>query len=129
MDSIPPTFTIKIDGRPIAKVDQSIEGTSQAKLGEDGATFSLKDRQLRSGDWILGRSLTENRSYGPKKVSWHKAHAGSKDEVQPVTAKKEGDAYHLIFSSMFLSTKTTWPICGALCAKAVCRRSSRGRRR
>jgi hypothetical protein len=51
----------------------------------------------------MGRDLMENRSFGPKKVSWYKANVENEKRVQPVTAKKEGDAYQLIFKSMFES--------------------------
>lgn len=100
MDSIPSKFTIEINGKPIAKVDDAAEDHTQAKLGQDAAVFSLKDSRLQSGEWIIGRNWTENRSFGPKKVSWYKANADNEQQVQPVTAKKDADTYHLIFTSM-----------------------------
>lgn len=101
MDSIPSPFTVEINGKPIARVDDSTEDLTQAKVGKDAAVFSLKNSRLQSGEWIMARDLTENRSYGPKKVSWYKINAENEKRVQSVTAKKEGEAYQLIFSSMF----------------------------
>ncbi|KAH7353181.1 hypothetical protein BKA66DRAFT_430500 [Pyrenochaeta sp. MPI-SDFR-AT-0127] len=102
MDFIPSPFTIEIDGKPIAKIDENAKDGTQARLGEDAAVFSLQSSRLRSGEWIIGRSLTENRSYGPKKVSWYKANAENENQVQPVMAKKEGEAYQLTFTKGML---------------------------
>jgi hypothetical protein len=101
MDYIPSPFIIEINGKPIVKFDESATDRTQAKLGKDAAVFSLKNSRLQCEDWIMGRSLTENRSYGPKKVSWYKANVENEKQVRSVTAKKEGDAYQLIFTSMF----------------------------
>jgi hypothetical protein len=103
MDSIPSPFTIKINGKPVTKLDQNAEDPSPSKVGKDAAVFNLKNNRLQSGDWYMGRDLMENRSFGPKKVSWYKANVENEKRVQPVTAKKEGDAYQLIFKSMFES--------------------------
>ncbi|KAF2153261.1 hypothetical protein K461DRAFT_278089, partial [Myriangium duriaei CBS 260.36] len=59
------TFTITIDGRPIAPVDEHAVDRTQAKLGSGAAVFSLKNDRLYSGDWILGRATRENRSFLP----------------------------------------------------------------
>jgi hypothetical protein len=101
MDSIPSPFTIEIDGKPLAKIDQSADDGTQAKLGNDAAVFSLKNSRLQCGDWIMGRNFRENRSYGPKSVSWYKANPENEKQVQLVTAKKEGEAYQLVFTSTF----------------------------
>jgi hypothetical protein len=101
MDSIPSSFTIEIDGKPLASIDQGAEDGTQAKLGAESAIFSLKNSRLQSGDWIMGRNLRENRSYLPKPVSWYKASAENEKQVQPVMVKKEGELYQLIFKSMF----------------------------
>jgi hypothetical protein len=101
MDSIPSTFTIEIDGKALANIEQGAEDGSQAKLGAVPATFSLKDSRLQCGDWIMGRNQKENRSYLPKPVFWYKANAENEKRVQLVTAKKEGELYQLIFKSMF----------------------------
>jgi hypothetical protein len=101
MDSIPSPFTIEIDGKPLAKIDEGAEDGSQAKLGQEPAIFSLKNSRLQCGDWIVGRNTIENRSYLPKKVSWYKANAENQKKVQIVTAKKEGGLYQLIFKSTF----------------------------
>ncbi|KAH7400628.1 hypothetical protein DE146DRAFT_677384 [Phaeosphaeria sp. MPI-PUGE-AT-0046c] len=97
MDQIPNSFTIEIDGKPIAKVDKSAEDRTEVKLGDDAAIFTLKNSQLQCGEWIAGRDWTENRSYGPKKVSWYKANAENEKRVQPVNAKKNGETYELAF--------------------------------
>jgi hypothetical protein len=101
MDSIPSPFTIEINGQPIAKVADSAEDQTKAQLGKDAAVFSLKNSRLQCEGWFVGRSLTENRSYGPKGVFWFKANAENEKKVQAVTAKKEGESYQLIFTSMF----------------------------
>jgi hypothetical protein len=101
MDNIPSPFTIEINGKPVTKFDESANEYSQAKLGTDAAVFNLKNKQLQCGDWIMGRDLTENRSFGPKKVSWYKVNAENEGRVQPVTAKKEEGAYQLTFTSRF----------------------------
>jgi hypothetical protein len=100
MDSIPSPFTIKINGKPVAKLHEGAEGRIPAKIGKDAAVFTLKNSRLQSGDWIMGRDLMENRSFGPKKVSWYKANEENEKRVQLVTAKKEGEAYQLMFTSM-----------------------------
>jgi hypothetical protein len=102
MDAIPSPFTIEIDGKPVAKLAENAEEYSQAKVGKDAAVFNLKDKRLQCGEWVMGRDLTENRSFGPKKVSWYKASAENEGRVQHVTAKKEGGAYQLVFTSMLL---------------------------
>ena len=99
MDQIPSSFTIEIDGKPIAKVEKSAEDRSEVKLGHDAAVFTLKNSQLQSGGYIAGRDWTENRSFGPKKVSWYKANAENEKRVQPITAKQDGDKYELVFTS------------------------------
>lgn len=113
MDSIPSPFTIKINGKPVAKLDESAESRTPAMLGKDAAVFSLKNSRLQSGDWIMGRDLMENRSFGPKKVSWYKANAENEKRVQLITAKKEGEAYQLMFTSMLelLSHVTRYDRC------------------
>jgi hypothetical protein len=101
MDSIPSPFTIEINGKPVAKIDQDADDGTQAKLGIDAAVFSLKNSRLQCGDWIMGRNLRENRSYGPKSVAWYKVNPENEKQLQLVTAKKEGEAYQLVFTSMF----------------------------
>jgi hypothetical protein len=122
MDSIPSSFAIEINGKTIARVDESAEDRTQAKLGQDIAIFSLKDNRLRCGGWIMGRDLTENRSYGPKKVSWYKESTENQDRVRLVSAKKEGDAYRLIFTSMFPNVEFSSDICILAYAKTCYRR-------
>jgi hypothetical protein len=102
MDSLPSPFTIEIDGKPIAKLAADADDHTQARLGDDAAVFSLKDKRLQCGDWIVGRDLTENRSFLPKKVAWYKAGKENEERVQPVTARKEGEEYQLVFTSTFI---------------------------
>jgi hypothetical protein len=118
MDSIPSPFVIEINGKTIAKVDEGASDHTQAKLGKDIAIFSLTDNRLRCGGWIMGRDLTENRSYGPKKVSWYRESTKNQDRVRLVTAKKEGDAYQLIFTSMFSNVRFSSGLDIYLCVRA-----------
>jgi hypothetical protein len=99
MDSIPSPFTIEINGKPVAKFDADADDGTQVKLGKDAAVFSLKNSRLECGDWIMGRNLRENRSYGPKSVAWYKANPSNEKQVQLVTTRKEGEAYRLVFTS------------------------------
>lgn len=101
MAQIPYSFTIEIDGKSIAKVDKSAEDLTEVKLGDDAAIFDLKNGQLRCGEWVAARDWTENRSFGPKKVSWYKATFENEKRIQPVIAKKKGETYELVFTSMF----------------------------
>jgi hypothetical protein len=102
MDSLPSPFTIEIDGKPIAKLAAGADDHTQARLGDEAAVFSLKDKRLQCGDWIVGRDLTENRSFLPKKVAWYKAGKENEERVQPVTARKEGEEYQLVFTSTLI---------------------------
>lgn len=99
MDSLASPFTIEIDGRPIAQVKESAEDKTQAQLGSEAAVFSLKNGKLVSGQWLLARNLTEDRSLLPKKVAWYKKNAENEGIIKPVCAKKEGDSYKLLFES------------------------------
>ncbi|KAF1832668.1 hypothetical protein BDW02DRAFT_502462 [Decorospora gaudefroyi] len=96
MDSIPSPFTIEIDGKPIVKVSDGAEDRTHAKTGTDAAVFTLKDSRLQSDEWILARSLAEDRSLLPKKVLWFKADSDA--AVHAVTASQEGDSYRLKFA-------------------------------
>ncbi|KAL1800400.1 hypothetical protein ACET3X_000742 [Alternaria dauci] len=97
MDSLPAPFTIEINGSPIAKVDANAEDRTHAKTGTEAAVFELKDSRLQSNGHILGRSLVEDRSYLPKRVSWFKADTDM--PVRPVTASQDGESYQLKFGS------------------------------
>ncbi|KAF1918200.1 hypothetical protein BDU57DRAFT_555842 [Ampelomyces quisqualis] len=98
MDNVPFPFTIEIGGKPIAKADVSAQDHTQAELGQKPAVFTLANGRLQNGDWIMGRDVTENRSFLPKQVSWYKANAENERRVQSVTAKKEASHYQLIFT-------------------------------
>ncbi|KAH7089435.1 hypothetical protein FB567DRAFT_590252 [Paraphoma chrysanthemicola] len=100
MDSLDSPFTIEINGKPVARVGDGASTKTQATIdaGADAAVLTLKDGQLQSGDWLLGRNTTEDRSMRPKKIYWFKK--GEEDRMsqpQPVAAEKEGDTYKLTF--------------------------------
>jgi hypothetical protein len=100
MDTIPFSFTIEIDGKSIVKADIGTQDHTQAQLGQEPAVFTLANSRLQNGGYWMGRDLTENRSFLPKQVSWYKASADNEQRIQPVTAKKEGNEYQLIFTRM-----------------------------
>jgi hypothetical protein len=107
MDSLDSPFTIEIDGKPVARISDSDQSRTQAKIaaGTDAAVFTLQDGNLQCGGWMLGRNKTEDRSLLPKKVLWFKIdvngeRADTKDQVLPVAAEKDGDSYKLKFNGM-----------------------------
>jgi hypothetical protein len=100
MDSLPSSFTIVLNGSPVAKVADDSEDRVQAKLGTEAAVFTLKDGRLECGGWALGRNITENRSFLPKKVLWFKSNEDNANAVQPVTAHEDGDSFKLKFAGM-----------------------------
>ena len=101
MDNLNASFTIEVDGKPIAKVGPDAEDRAQATTGSDAAVFTLKDGRLRSGEWVLARPLRENRSFAPKPVCWFKIPADSGElRVHPVTAHEDGESYDIKFASM-----------------------------
>jgi hypothetical protein len=102
MDSLPSSFTIELNGSPVAKVGNDAEDRVQAKLGTEAAVFTLKNGRLECGDWVLGRNLTEDRSFLPKKVLWFKATEDNAKAVQPVTAHEDGDSFKLKFAGMWM---------------------------
>lgn len=100
MDTLSESFTIEIDGKPVAKVGDDTEDCVQATTGHDAAVFTLKDGKLQSGDWLLARPTREDRSFLPKPVRWFKK--GTEDNQLPVhrvTAYEEGSSYKLKFAS------------------------------
>lgn len=107
MDSLDTPFSIEINGHPIAKVSVDAEDRTQAKTGTEAAIFTLKDKHLQSGDYILGRSVTEDRSFLPKQVLWFKNTEENHSKVQPVTAQEKGESYQLKFTSMSWRTLHT----------------------
>lgn len=113
MDSFDPPFTIEINGKPIAKVSDSDQSRTQAKVGAagDAAVFKLQDGSLSCGDWMLGRNKTEDRSFLPKQVLWFKVNGkgedtDSKEQILPIALEKSGDAYKPKFNGMH-----SWTIC------------------
>jgi hypothetical protein len=108
MDNLDFSFTIEIDGTPIAKVsNDNKDSRVQAKTGSDAAVLTLKNGRLQSGDWILGRSTSEDRSLLPKQVFWFKASDGADSSVQPVAAHQDGESHELKFNN---SACTYWAI-------------------
>ncbi|KAF2711324.1 hypothetical protein K504DRAFT_427611 [Pleomassaria siparia CBS 279.74] len=99
MHSLTESFTIEVNGSPIAKVAEDAEDSTQAKTGSDGAVFTLKDGQLQSGNWLLARNLTEDRSFMPKPVQWFKSGEDTAQRIKPVSASKVGDGYQLRFDN------------------------------
>lgn len=100
METLAKPFTIQINDKFVAPADAGAEDGAQAKLGSEPATFTLKDGRLISGDWILGRNLTENRSMGPKKIAWFKEGSDSAKRLHAVNAQQEGDSHQLKFGGV-----------------------------
>lgn len=98
MDNLPSSFTIVLNGSPVAKIADDSEDRVQATLGTEPAVFTLKDGRLECGSWALGRNITENRSFLPKKVLWFKSNEHNANVVQPVTAHEDGDSFKLKFA-------------------------------
>ncbi|KAF2439830.1 hypothetical protein P171DRAFT_421082 [Karstenula rhodostoma CBS 690.94] len=102
MESLSKPFTIQINGKPVAPVDPKADDVVQAQLGSEAATFELKNGRLVSGDWVLGRNLTENRSMAPKKISWFKAGTEPANRLHSVIAFEEGGEHKLKFGGGLL---------------------------
>lgn len=107
MDSFDSPFTIEINGKPIAKVSDSDQSRTQAKVGAagDAAVFKLQDGSLSCGGWMLGRNKTEDRSFLPKQVLWFKVegeNTDSKEQILPIALEKSGDSYKPKFNGMHL---------------------------
>lgn len=103
MQSLSAPFTIEVNGKSICSVGVSTEDYTQAKVGTDAAIFTLNDSRLQSGEWVLGRNTTEDRSMLPKKIFWFKAGSDIGKAVQPVTAYRNGESYQIRFAGMHLS--------------------------
>ncbi|KAF2018273.1 hypothetical protein BU24DRAFT_421262 [Aaosphaeria arxii CBS 175.79] len=99
MHSLSSSFTIEVGGKPIASVGEGTADKTQAKVGTEGALFTLKDGRLQSGDWILGRNITEDRSLLPKQLLWFKSTEESNKQVQPVAIQQEGDSFQITFAN------------------------------
>ncbi|KAL5116698.1 hypothetical protein ACEQ8H_005447 [Pleosporales sp. CAS-2024a] len=104
MHTLDTPFTIEINGRPIAKVASGSEERPQATLGtaETAAQFTLKDGVLECDGWMLGRSVSEDRSLLPKKVMWFKRESENKAQVHPVAVEKSGEDYKPTFHGAHL---------------------------
>ncbi|KAF4552573.1 Hypothetical protein D9617_9g023620 [Elsinoe fawcettii] len=105
MEGLASSFTITVDGAPISQVGETADTKAPAKAGGEAATFTLKDGRLYSGDWVLGRATTENRSLLPKPVMWFKAGADVEKQVQPVTLRQNGDNHEISFANARLITE------------------------
>ena len=100
METLSKPFTIQINDKYVAPIGSDAEDGVQAKVGSEAATFTLKEGRLVSGDWILGRNLAEDRSMGPKKVSWFKNNDNSAQRVYMVKAHEEEGSNKLKFGGM-----------------------------
>ncbi|KAK3215575.1 hypothetical protein GRF29_8g401789 [Pseudopithomyces chartarum] len=97
METLSKPFTIQINDKYVAPVGNDAENGVQAKIGSEAATFTLKEGRLVSGDWVLGRNLTEDRSMGPKKIAWFKEGSDSAQRLHAVKAHEEGESNQLKF--------------------------------
>ncbi|KAF2622928.1 hypothetical protein BU25DRAFT_480051 [Macroventuria anomochaeta] len=102
MDSLDSPFTIELNGSPIANIGSNAGDKTQARTGPDAAVFILKDGRLQYGDWVLGRSKTENRSMLPKEVYWFKSGTDDDKKAKPVAAHQDGDSIQLKFGGSSL---------------------------
>jgi hypothetical protein len=107
METLDTPFTIEINGKPIARISDSDDTRTQAKVGtaSDAAVFRLQDGSLECGGWMLGRNKTEDRSLLPKQVLWFKVNvkgekADSKEQILPIVVEKNGDSYKPKFNGM-----------------------------
>ena len=105
MNTLSSPFTVEVNGAPIAKVADDAGDSVHAETGEEAATFTLSDGCLKSGDWILGRPVKEDRSFLPKQVLWFKEGEMPAKMIQPVTAHQEGDSYVVKFGNAPLITE------------------------
>jgi hypothetical protein len=101
MESLEASFIVEIDGTPIAQVGDDTKDRTQATTGSKAAVFTLKNGRLQSGDWLLGRNRTEDRSMLPKQVLWFPMSEDSEKLVKPVTAHPDGDSYQLKFGGPY----------------------------
>ena len=99
MESFSSSFTIEVDGKPIAKPANDAEDRVPAKTGTDAAIFKLEDGRLLSDNWALGRNVTENRAFLPKPVLWFKLEDNMERKMKPVSAEQDGDSLKLKFAS------------------------------
>ncbi|CAI6243067.1 unnamed protein product [Periconia digitata] len=97
MEKLETPFTIEIDGKPVAAVGENAEDGIHAQLGTEAAIFTLSSGQLISGDWILGRSLMEDRSMGPKKLCWFKSQPEAAQKLHAVSALEDDKSQKLQF--------------------------------
>ncbi|KAF2662082.1 hypothetical protein K491DRAFT_687052 [Lophiostoma macrostomum CBS 122681] len=98
MESLDSSFTIEVDGKPIARPANDAEDRTPAKTGTEAAIFKLQDGRLLSGDWALSRNVTENRAFLPKPVLWFKLEEDTETRMKPVSAEQEGDSLKLKFA-------------------------------
>jgi len=109
MDSLPSTFIIEVDGRPISKFNGFVDdwGLQVCKLVEGGsepAVFELRGRRLMSDGYVLNRYAIEDMSLMPKRVIWIKL--GDPGDIPNVVAKKNGDDYSLAISGRVLCSSS-----------------------
>jgi hypothetical protein len=100
MDTLDTSFTIEVNGSPIARVSDDTDEPIPAKVGSDAAVFTLKNGRLECGNRVLGRNMTENRSMLPKQIYWFKKSLGM-EKVRSVEAEEEGGGYKLMFGGTY----------------------------
>ncbi|KAJ5679116.1 hypothetical protein N7462_007360 [Penicillium macrosclerotiorum] len=98
MDSIEGRFTIMVNGLAVTTAEDNADPKVHAAVGRDPAIFTLTRGRLESGDWILGRSLIEDRSLLPKGIYWFKKTSTDVELVQQSTAIPEAGSYKLMFA-------------------------------
>lgn len=98
MDNFEGDFIIEVNYQPISKVEENGEPQVHASLGPDPAVFKLVDGRLESGNWVLGRSLIEDRSLLPKRVFWFDKQQTDMGSVQKTTAVPQDGSYTLEFA-------------------------------
>ncbi|KAH9876412.1 hypothetical protein J1614_003543, partial [Plenodomus biglobosus] len=103
MDSLAFSFQIEIDGNAIVVADGESQDPVQAALGGNAAIFTLRNNELKSGDWILAQNKSEDRSLLPKQVLWFKLGTQSADRAQPVSVTKDGSSYQIKFAGASLT--------------------------
>jgi hypothetical protein len=109
MDSLPSTFFIEIDGRPISKFNGTVDDWSGelCKLVEGGsepAVFELRGGRLMSDGHILTRHHIEDLSLMPKRVLWIRP--DDRANQHKVVAEKNGDDYSLTISGRVLCSSS-----------------------
>ncbi|KAJ5741748.1 hypothetical protein N7533_011157 [Penicillium manginii] len=90
MESLKGQFTIQVDSQSVSMPENINESRVHASLGPTTpAVFTLVDGYLKSGGWILGRALLEDRSLLPKKIYWFDEQQSDLGSIQKTRAVPE----------------------------------------